>query len=479
MPGFFEEFGSQLLNKVQQNQESKSRQRDQQALLLEQQMEGIGQNRAQLKAELEQMSDNDPNKVLKQQKYNQLNDALQKAAGDYRGLYGQEELPGFLGRMQGWLQRRGGKGIHQPMDEDLPGGEQGSTAGVDPGMFEAAAPIPKDPGNKFLQDFDNEVRAKMSGGLTKQEAQQEVLRAMRIKQGLEPDTGAAVKEKEKFESQTVTTTDADGVEHHWRIPKDGSAPTEIKFGEGQSIKPKTTPKPVRAWTKENGKFTSVLIDPMTNKKIPGSENSDVQPPVGMQQRISTGTYHWVDEDGNLHATQETRTTGPASAGGGPPAKPPAPAKDLPKNAGEARDRILGNKGTPETRKANEGYSDAIKLYTIAQDAQAQPSAAKDKALALSLIRTAAGRVSMAEVDTMVKKYGLANTLESWANSATTGELPRDVRNQLVGVAKSLMEGAKAARDDAHKGSSAPTGKSTGKGSGTATDPFVISAEDLK
>jgi hypothetical protein len=80
----------------------------------------------------------------------------------------------------------------------------------------------------------------------------------------------------------------------------------------------TNTKPVRAWTKgKDGKFTSVLVDPLTNKTVPGSENSDLQPPASLSGSVTTGDYHWVDSNGDVHSTTETHTRTPlASAEGG-------------------------------------------------------------------------------------------------------------------------------------------------------------------
>lgn len=88
-------------------------------------------------------------------------------------------------------------------------------------------------------------------------------------------------------------------------------------------------KPFRAFTQDTkGKFTSVLIDPLTNQKIPGTENGDIAPPASLSGHISTGDYHWVDSDGQVHSTTETRTTTPMAAASGKSSPPDAPAKTV-------------------------------------------------------------------------------------------------------------------------------------------------------
>lgn len=114
----------------------------------------------------------------------------------------------------------------------------------------------------------------------------------------------------------------DGKQSSWYVP--GREPE----GWNAYNKPTAASKPYRAWTKDaSGKFTSVLLDPQTNQQIPGSENGDIAPPASLSGRITIGDYHWVDANGDLHATKETRTSTPLaqSSGAIPPASHPAPS----------------------------------------------------------------------------------------------------------------------------------------------------------
>lgn len=105
--------------------------------------------------------------------------------------------------------------------------------------------------------------------------------------------------------------------------------------------------------------------------------------------------------------------------------------------------VVGGRVTPSQSKADDVVNKAAQLVSVADDASKNPTAAKDKNLALAIIRGAAGRVNMQEYNILTQKAGLGNSLEAWANSATTGQLPTDVRNQLVQVAHSNFNAAKA------------------------------------
>lgn len=247
--------------------------------------------------------------------------------------------------------------------------------------------------------------------------------------------------------------------------------------DGFKEAPKGTPKPKQAWSRDaDGRYVSVMLD-ANNQKIKGTENYDVIPPASIVGRVTTGQYHWVDEDGNVHSTEETRTSRPMEQGGGaappqsapsvppagtpavgsapasnqPSAAPkPAPAAGIPKTPAEARSVILGNKGTPAITDARKNLDTAKGLMTKAQDAWDHHSATNDKTLVISLIRDAAGRFNKSEYDALISKAGFGNTLEAYANSITTGELPIDIRRQLVDAARNNLAGAQSTYDAAKK-----------------------------
>ncbi len=96
-------------------------------------------------------------------------------------------------------------------------------------------------------------------------------------------------------------------------------------------------KPVRAWKNNaDGKFSSVMLNPQTNQEIPGTENNDIAPPTSLSGRMTSGFFHYVDSEGNVHQIAETHTTatmaateggkGGAPAVSGPMTAPAAPTR---------------------------------------------------------------------------------------------------------------------------------------------------------
>lgn len=121
-------------------------------------------------------------------------------------------------------------------------------------------------------------------------------------------------------------------------------------------------KPFRAWIADaKGKTTSVLIDPKTNQKIPGTENSDIEPPASLKGKITSHEYFWTDDGGTVHHYDYSTTTKPtasaagggegvASAGGGPAAAPHNTAPKVPKldsaagHKTNSKGDVVGEKG---------------------------------------------------------------------------------------------------------------------------------------
>lgn len=238
----------------------------------------------------------------------------------------------------------------------------------------------------------------------------------------------------KFQNQLTETTDAQGVKHYWRVPlEEGGKPEEVNFN-GEKVTPKgAPPKPVRAWKKDkSGKITSVLIDPQTNKAIAGSENGDILPPAAMGGRISTGYYHFVDDQGNVHQVQETHTSMPVNgAGGGAPSpvKTPGAAKAMaPKSGG---DSVLGHKETPVQAKAHNAYVAAYTLSEAADLVAKEPDNAQgQKSLAVALERAAAGRFTTQALD-YINKAGWNAAAEQFWNNIDNGTLPAVVMKNLI------------------------------------------------
>jgi hypothetical protein len=71
--------------------------------------------------------------------------------------------------------------------------------------------------------------------------------------------------KEKYYPQIITTKDASGVEHYYRVPQQEDAPPEeIEFGPGQKMVPKTAPK--AALSLKYDKTTGQVLDPATGQR---------------------------------------------------------------------------------------------------------------------------------------------------------------------------------------------------------------------
>src|SRR6267154_2493767 len=90
---------------------------------------------------------------------------------------------------------------------------------------------------------------------------------------------------------------------------------------------------------------------------PGTENYDQAPPASITGRISTGQFHFVDEKGQVHEVQETRTSMPAGSA------PSAAGKQGTKTAGEQKrdlnDKVIGFKGNKDYNETKQGYEGAV------------------------------------------------------------------------------------------------------------------------
>lgn len=273
---------------------------------------------------------------------------------------------------------------------------------------------------------------------------EEKAKAVRISAGLEPRATTPKAEAENWQTVNVKRPDGSEVtlQHNTKSGEwtnlDGT-PVPKEQLSGATVASKGVSKPIRAWVKRGGKTVSVLVDPATNKAIPGSENPDIQPPSNMAGRITTGFFHFVDDNNQVHQIQETRTSMPAGSGGA----------GVPKTAGEAKDRVLGTKSNAPANKANTDYNEAVKLASIADQVSQKPDdAINQKRLAVALERASAGRFTTQALDYIIKA-GWGNTLEQWANNPTTGALPTDVMRQLVDGAHQNLEAAKKAKEAAH------------------------------
>lgn len=140
-------------------------------------------------------------------------------------------------------------------------------------------------------------------------------------------------------------------------------------------------KPFRAWTKDaSGKFTSVLVDPKTNQKIPGSENQDIQPPAALAGHVTSHEYFWTDQNGDVHHYDYSTTSSPTATAAGTPGStsPHTPSSpdhftprqhpsSVPSSATPSDKSILGHKGPISRAKIDQLDKDTQAQYQKASD----------------------------------------------------------------------------------------------------------------
>jgi hypothetical protein len=252
---------------------------------------------------------------------------------------------------------------------------------------------------------------------------------------------------------------------------------------------RAAPAPTKAWTVKNGRYTMVLLDRETNQPIPGSERTDILPPSYMIPRISTGVYHWADENGQLHETPETRSTAPVLPGvGGVPGRgraavaPRTPAGTGAPAPGASGDRILGSKGTPALNKAKAEYGAAVKLASLADKLVADAETAhaegrnvseQDTLFVLNAIKAEAGRVNQQEIDRVFKAGGIQEGPSRLLDRITAGELSDDLRRQIQHFAHQLRD----ASQDEVKALTVPAAKETYRHYATNAQKHRIGTDD--
>ncbi len=356
----------------------------------------------------------DPNSTTYQKDLAENDKALHDARQALHDLYHPDQNPGALAHLGGFIRQHLSKTKPQVTPAQAKQSMQSTIAGLDAA---AAAPNPE----------------------------------ARIAAGLDPKVVAPKAEAENWLVTDVTLPDGRRIsaQHNtksgeWSDLAGNAIPKEML--SGATVVPKaSTAGPIRAWKRKNGKVVSVLLDRATNKEIPGSENPDIAPPAAQAGRISTGFYHWVDDNNQLHSTPETRTSMPAGGA------------SIPTTPGEAKDRILGTKANAATTGAEKKYLEAFALSNKADEVALKPNdAVNQKRLAVALERISAGRFTTQALD-YILKAGWGNTIQQWANNPTTGALPPDIMRQLIDGAHQERDSTKAAWDEARKGASSAGG----------------------
>lgn len=283
----------------------------------------------------------------------------------------------------------------------------------------------------------------------------------------------------KASSTAKEYTSPDGKQQNYFVP--GSEPE----GWNAYNRPSASAKPVRAFVKEGGKLTSVLIDPATNKKIPGSENPDIQPPSSLEGRVTSGYYHYVDSDGNLHQIAEQHSSVPISQGGGGHAAPTATPATTPAapvtggttaapttptrrertpsttqtaaphatpagtSTGTPGDRVLGHKGTTEEVAAKKLADTRETAFREAMGRLKNPTPIGDKGIVFDWVRSqvaGAGRMTNTEIQQAYSAGSLDQRASSTMKRFFDGTMDNGLRRQMV---NDIGESARAARMQAN------------------------------
>ena len=501
--GLLEGAATEVTKLKDEKSQQQERDREQTATLLEKQMDSIAANRAAAKAQLDALPPDSPQRQQIQTQIQGYEDALKQGIQNYQSLYGSD-TKGLFGRIQGWLQNRNKAGANPsapaqpsvgsgnsaipsvgpmqnlpgpPFDpnapqgqsqegkQNLPGpaptGQKPSAAEALRQMYEAAAPYqaPAADPLKGMNDFIAQAMA-ANPKMTREQAMAEWWKQEQIKAHSIPE---AKQTPDKYMPGLTTTIDKDGNEHHWRVPMEpGGKPEEVDFG-GQKVQPKTPPKGPAVGSAADyiqKLYPNGATADQTRQARIEFDAADAKAKAEAAAGTTVSTHQIIHDNGDGTSTVFDLTNSSTKSFPDSQQTPGDLKKNVPKGTNGANKGtvhsgdILTGKATAVQRKAEQNYNDAVKMSEFANDALAHPSAAKDKLLAGALIRQTEGRFNDAQYDNLVKKAGLANSFEGWLNSATSGELPSDVRKQLVDAAQANLKAAKAAVDSA-KGTPAP------------------------
>lgn len=385
----------------------------------------------------------DPNSPTYKQDLQTIDQALHDARQVFTDLYHPQNNPGALQKFGGFLKSHLGKNRGQA--PATPAAAKASIGDRIAGI-ESAAYAPQAAPDAFAAA--NAAFKRATGrDMTSEERQQWAYKQSGLPQA-KPEAENWIPQNVKLANGQEVTLQRNTKDGRW-TNLDGSE-VSAETLRGASVLPNKPPqqaKPIRAWTKDkSGKVYSILLDPQTNKEIPGSENYDLVPPSTMTGRISTGQYHFVDEKGQVHEVTETRTSMPAPGASAPsPVKTPADARKriAGNGTGDPRDRIIGRHLTAPQGAAQKKYQEAVGLVAVADQVATHPhDAVNQKRLAVQLERLSAGRFTTEALKYIIKA-GWGNTIQQWANNVTTGELPPDIVRQLVDGAKENLSGAEA------------------------------------
>ncbi len=417
--------------------------------------------------------------------------ALEETVRKHNALYPSHEAPALIQRLKGLI----GKHSNIPVRPDA---RASATA---EGSIAAAARPGYNTTDEYLR-HQNDLQGEFTG--KNYEVQQSILdksnaasmQYLKDHGGTEEDLKAlaaihagipaslmkpAPEKSQNYD--TITGHLADGTPFSYQRSKfSGKAvtmagePLDPSMLQGFVIDPKSAVKNKQGWIidPKTGKPLSIMLD-ANNHVVPGTENYDAVPPPSLFGRMTTTNVILDDGFGNFREFPKTTITGPVGgSSSAPPATATGPASgtpvassapraaELPQSPAEARaqlpppgGRVIGAKASKPYQAAKEDYDKAQGIVSLAKAAATKKSALSDRNLAIRMAREASGRFSMAEYDTMIKNAGLGNTFEQWMNNLSGGQLPDNIRNQLISVANDNLAAAKASLEAAGGGPAKP------------------------
>jgi hypothetical protein len=183
----------------------------------------------------------------------------------------------------------------------------------------------------------------------------------------------------------------------------------------------------------------------------------------LKQHFGTRQATITDRDGNVHIVDLSSSSGPSMAAS-PISAPSAPQGALPQGgsatppkantgggtgAKPTKEGLVLNfkKATPSYTKAQNTYEDTNRISKLADKWIQHPNSEADANFVLALIRSEAGRVNQQEIGQMFNAGGIEELPDRWAAKAEHGELPPELRKQLVDFVHLQKDAAKEVVDE--------------------------------
>lgn len=366
----------------------------------------------------------DPNSPTYQQDLKTIDQALHDARGVFTDLYHPQNNPGALGKLTGYIERHLGKNKGQAASTPAQAKESISDR---IGAIESAAYSPQAPQNRF-KELRRQLKEAMPN-LTDEQLDQAVM----VNAGAEAKPRAATPSWKMYISPDGKQRDYFDVNDKSKVPP-GWMPVSPR---AQNNAPKV------------GSFGDFLIQAYGPQ--PNAEQYEEGKRLWAQSGAGTTVGEHIimvpQKDGSIvPVTVQTTSTKSFAAPTSPNApKTPAEAKgrfNPPPHAGIiAKGETAGGRLTAPQSAAQKKFDEASGLAKLADEIAQKPNdAINQKRLAVRLERLSAGRFTTQALDYIIKA-GWGNTIQQWANNATTGALPPDVMRQLVDGAHQELDEA--------------------------------------